>query len=135
MVANLKKELVRSFVIGSSLPAFFIFFAGVSYMVMIEKSILFSYHQYSMVTPIYFGTMALIAKLISLRLRINLRTSYFIISILSVIRTYTAITIEWDNMYTYERNSKRGYLQYLLVLLGHLFIYNCIMYPLDVYLR
>ena len=64
------KDLLKSFIIGSSLPAFIVLFIAVSYYFLIEKSATFSYHEYSIKAPLYLGTMALIAKLISIKFKI-----------------------------------------------------------------
>ena len=52
---NKNKELLKSFVIGSSLLAFITFFTGVTVFFQIEKSAIFDYHRYSIMAPLGLG--------------------------------------------------------------------------------
>lgn len=131
---KISKELLKSFIIGSSLPAFIILVTAVSYYIRIEKSAVFDYHKYSKNAPLYLGIMAVISKFISLKFNISLRISYFIISIISVIHVWADITGLYDYPAYNFKTKERWYSQYLQVFIGHLFIYNCIIYPLDSYL-
>ena len=134
MNKHIIKDLLKSFIIGSSLPAFIVLFIAVSYYFLIEKSATFSYHEYSIKAPLYLGTMALIAKLISLKFKIRLKNAYLIISIISILFVWADITGLLDYpAYNFEEQ-ERWRLQYFKVFIGHLFIYNCIIYPLDSYL-
>ena len=128
------KELLKSFIIGSSTLSFMIFFIGVTYFIKYEKSAIFDYHRYSMLAPIGIGFASLLAKYIHLMYNIKLKKAYFIISILSALFICSKVTIEWEEVYKFKINSQRGKLQYLLICIAHLFVYNIIIYSLDSYL-
>ena len=132
MVSSLNKELLRSFVVGSSFPAFVILFVAVTYFIKIEKTGLIRYHRYSVLAPVWLGIFSFLAKYISVRYRIHLQSSYLIMSLLSALLVSIMITVQ--KTYTFSMNSCRGYFQYVILLTGHLLIYNCIIYPLDIYL-
>ena len=130
MIANRNKELLKSFVIGSSLPAFVILFLAVIYFLQIEKTGLINYYRYSILAPLWLGSFSLVAKFISIKYNIRLNITYFIFSLVSAI----AVSIWISYVKTYNFKTKeRGYVQYLLIFIGHLFIYNKIIYPLDIY--
>jgi len=125
------KELIKSFVIGSSLPAFIILFSVVVYLFK-NKQATFDYYRYSILAPLGMGFLSLLSKLISINTKYNLKISYLLISIISA--SFVSINISREEgAYDFETN-ERWYLQYFLIFIGHLFIYNCIIYPLDSYL-
>ena len=125
------KELIKSFVIGSSLPAFIILFSVVVYLFK-NKQATFDYYRYSILAPLGMGFLSLLSKLISINTKYNLKISYLLISIISA--SFVSINISrGEGAYDFETN-ERWYLQYFLIFIGHLFIYNCIIYPLDSYL-
>ena len=126
-----KKELLKSFIIGSSIPAFIILFVVVIYLFKIKEAS-FNYYRYSVLAPIGIGLLSMLSKYISITYNINLKTSYFIISLLSALFVSINISIG-DGAYKFKSNN-RWYFQYLLIFIGHLFIYNKIIYPLDLYL-
>tara|TARA_Y100000996_G_scaffold415092_1_gene408159 strand:- start:1746 stop:2144 length:399 start_codon:yes stop_codon:yes gene_type:complete len=131
---NTYQELIKSFIIGSSIPSFIIFFIGVNYFIKYEKSAIFNYNNYSILAPLGLGIASLLAKFISINYNLKLETSYLLISILSALFIIIRVTVYWDEVYQFNINSKRGMVQYLLIFVSHLFIYNKIIYPLDVYL-
>ena len=128
---NFKKELLKSFIIGSSIPAFIILFVAVIYLFKIKEAT-FNYYRYSILAPIGIGLLSMLSKYISITYNINLKNSYFIISLLSALFVSINISIG-DGAYKFKSNN-RWYFQYLLIFIGHLFIYNKIIYPLDSYL-
>ena len=125
------KELLKSFIIGSSVPAFIILFIVVIYLFKIKEAT-FDYYRYSILAPIGMGVLSLLAKYISINYKINLQLCYFIISIISAL--FVSINISRGEKAYNFKSQNRWYLQYLLIFMGHLFIYNKIIYPLDVYL-
>ncbi len=128
------KELFKSFIIGSSIPAFIIFFIGVTHFIKYEKSAIFDYHTYSILAPIGLGFASLFAKYIHITYNIDLKKSYFIISLLSTLFICLRVTFYWKKVYKFKINSQRAKIQYLLIFMAHLFVYNKIIYPLDIYL-
>ena len=126
-----KKELLKSFIIGSSIPAFIILFIVVIYLFKIKEAT-FNYYRYSILAPIGIGFLSMLSKYISITYNIDLKTSYFIISLLSAL--FVSINISIGNGAYKFKSNNRWYFQYLLIFIGHLFIYNKIIYPLDSYL-
>ena len=125
------KELLKSFIIGSSVISYFMIFLVVIYLFKIKEAT-FDYYRYSILAPIGIGILSLISKFISINYNIQLKYTYFAVSILSAL--FVSINISRDaGAYNFKSNN-RWYLQYLLIFIGHLFMYNKIIYPLDVYL-
>ena len=125
------KELLKSFIIGSSVIAYFIIFIVVIYLFKIKEAT-FNYYRYSILAPIGIGLLSALAKFISIKYNISLKISYFIVSLLSAL--FVSINISRGKKAYNFKSKNRWYLQYLLIFLGHLFVYNKIIYPLDVYL-
>ena len=126
------KQLLKSFIIGSSIPAFIILFIVVIYLFKIKEAT-FDYYRYSVLAPIGMGLLSLIAKFISIKYKISLQICYFIVSLFSAL--FVSINISRGEKAYNFKTKNRWYLQYLLIFIGHLFIYNCIIYPLDLYLN
>ena len=126
------KQLLKSFIIGSSIPAFIILFIVVIYLFKIKEAT-FDYYRYSVLAPIGMGLLSLIAKFISIKYNISLQICYFIVSLFSAL--FVSINISRGEKAYNFKTKNRWYLQYLLIFIGHLFIYNCIIYPLDLYLN
>ena len=126
------KQLIKSFIIGSSIPAFIILFIVVIYLFKIKEAT-FNYYRYSILAPIGMGLLSLIAKFISIKYNISLKLCYFIVSLFSAL--FVSINISREEGAYNFKTKNRWYLQYLLIFIGHLFIYNCIIYPLDLYLN
>ena len=128
---NLNKELVKSFIIGSSIPAFIILFIVVIYLFM-NKEATFNYYKYSIMAPLGLGVISMLSKLISIQYNIKLKYSYLMFSLISAL--FVSINISLGKGAYNFKTKNRWYLQYLLIFIGHLFIYNQIIYPLDLYL-
>lgn len=126
------KQLLKSFIIGSSIPAFIILFIVVIYLFKIKEAT-FDYYRYSVLAPIGIGLLSLIAKFISIKYKISLQICYFVISLFSAL--FVSINISRGEKAYNFKTKNRWYLQYLLIFIGHLFIYNSIIYPLDLYLN
>ena len=125
------KELIKSFIIGSSVPAFIILFIVVIYLFKIKEAT-FDYYKYSILAPIGIGLLSASAKFISIKYDISLKRSYLAVSLLSAL--FVSINISRGKKAYNFKSKNRWYLQYILIFIGHLFIYNKIIYPLDVYL-
>ena len=126
------QELLKSFIIGSSVPAFFILFIVVIYLFTITKEATFNYYRYSVLAPIGLGLFSMLAKFLSIQYSIPLQQSYLLISLIS--SSAVSINISLGSKAYKFSTQKRWYLQYILIFIGHLLIYNKIIYPLDLYL-
>lgn len=128
---NTKKELLKSFVIGSSIISYLIILLVVIYLFK-TKEAKFDYYRYTVLAPIGIGTLSLLAKYVSIKYNVSLKKSYLFFSLLSA--TFVSINISRDDG-TYDfASTQRWYIQYILIFVGHLFMYNMIIYPIDLYL-
>lgn len=125
------KELLKSFIIGSSIPAFIILFIVVIYLFRIKEA-KFNYYKYSIMAPLGLGIISMLAKFISIQYNIKLKYTYLVLSLISALCVAINISLG-EGAYNFK-TKYRWYLQYLLIFIGHLFIYNQIIYPLDLYL-
>ena len=82
------KELFKSFIIGSSIIAYFIIFIVVIYLFKIKEAT-FDYYRYSILAPIGIGLLSALAKFISIKYNITLKKSYFIVSLLSALFVFS----------------------------------------------
>ncbi len=128
---NKNKELLKSFVIGSSIISYLIILLVVIYLFK-NKQATFDYYRYTVLAPIGIGILSLLSKYISMDYNISLKSAYFLFSILSA--SFVSINISRDEGAYNFKTKERWYLQYLLIFVGHLFMYNGIIYPLDLYL-
>ena len=88
-----------------------------------NKEATFNYYKYSIMAPLGFGILSMLSKFISINYKIKLKTSYLIFSLLSAL--FVIINISYPDKTTYYFKTKyRWYLQYLLIFIGHIFIYN-----------
>ena len=115
-------KYLKSFIVGSSLPVFFIFFRAVI-KYKNENIINYSFDDYSIIAPLYFGLMTTIAMLISNK--IGLQKSLFIISLISSL--FVMILIKTKKLYKFQED-KFWYRQYFRIFIAHLVVYNIIIY-------
>ena len=128
---NLNKELIKSFIIGSSIISYLIILLVVIYLFK-NKQATFDYYRYTVLAPIGIGLLSVLSKYISIQYKLSLKTTYFLFSLLSA--TFVSINISRDEGAYNFKTKERWYLQYILIFIGHLFMYNMIIYPLDLYL-
>lgn len=124
------KDALKAFLIGSSFPSFVLFFIGfhtysgkfhnkncIARWFNIEP-----YFFYTLVAPVYLGLMSVKAVLMSRYFQISMRTSFFIVSIISAILVSGGITV----CHIYRFSKKRLREQYLRLLGYHILLYNII---------
>ena len=128
---NKNKELLKSFVIGSSIISYIIILLVVIYLFK-TKEAKFDYYRYTVMAPIGIGTLSLLAKYVSINYDVSLKESYLFFSLLSAI--FVSINISRDDGAYNFSSTQRWYIQYILIFVGHLFMYNGIIYPIDLYL-
>lgn len=114
---------LKGFIIGSSFPVFALFLYNVSKM----KNINYSYENYSLLVPLYFGIMTCFILLLRNKTKMSLRLSVFTISILSSL--FVSILITIIKAYNFTKIS-RWIKQYLIITTLHLFTYNIIIFLL-----
>ena len=131
MYMRFKKNILLSFVVGSSLPAFIILFVVVIHLFQ-KKEATFNYYHYSLKAPLGLGLAAAIAKSLHLYFNMNLRKAYLLVSLITA--TVTSINISrGEGAYNFQ-SKYRWYLQYAMIFIGHFFIFNVIIFNLDRYL-
>lgn len=122
----MERKSITSFVIGSSVPVFLPFFYAVGqYPDHIKR---YSYKKYSILAPLYFGCMNVIATLIGQLFNLTLRQRLLIISIISPL--IVGIVITYYDLYKFDDNQK-WYSQYLMMTLSHIWTYHLIIYGLE----
>jgi len=125
------ENIIKAFLSGCCWPVFVPFFWGFNslkpqYNNESMKKLLGNndpYYLYTIIAPVYFGLMSVISILIAESLQINVRLSYFIMSLISPI--FVSSLIKSNNVYTFSKN--RWILQYLYLFLFHSFAYNVVM--------
>ena len=124
------ENVLKAFLIGSSFPAFVLFFIGFhAYSGKFRKKNCIAqwfniepYFFYTLIAPVYMGLMSVLAILISCYFQISIRTAFFIVSIISTVIVSTAITV--CKVYRFSKERLRE--QYLRLLGYHLLLYNII---------
>jgi hypothetical protein len=117
-------KCLRSFVIGSSFPVFVLWF--LKYQQISKKT--WTYESATIINPLYFGTMNLLAYYLGKKYNWSLRKRLIIISFLSSLIICTLTTSY--NFYGFNKLSQ--YLWYYLkVSFFHFFTYNVIIYYLE----
>jgi len=117
-------KYLRSFVIGSSFPVFVIWF--LSYMKAENSTV--TYATYTILNPLYFGLMNMLALWLRLAYKISLRQSYIIIGLLSAFIISSLTT--FFNWYGFSKTEQ--YLKYYLgIIISHLLTFNIIIYFLE----
>lgn len=126
---------LRSFVIGSSilvvLPHFLMIYYNKHYRP--EREVSFDYNAYSMIAPIYFGLMSMLALYLGRTFELDLRSRLFLISIISA-SFVISLAYTWSSQYyqPYMGYDTAGWARYGLVNGSmHLIVYNIIIYLLE----
>lgn len=117
-------ELLKGFVVGSSLPVFYIFFTAVAEYDR-QQIINYSYHRYTLLAPFYFGTMTVAALILAKY--VGLQRALFAISIISSL--FIMNLINYINAYNFKTD-ERLYSQYFKIAFSHVVTYNIIIYLL-----
>lgn len=116
---------LRSFVIGSSLPAVAAFFYGVSEVPDDIRN--FSYKRYSLMAPLYLGLVNVLIFTLVQKYKWPLRKTYAIVSIISglLVPTYA----KWIGVYNVDEDTWTRIR--ILVLLMHIFTFNIVIVNLE----
>lgn len=130
------RDLVAAFIIGSSLPAFASFFMGFNSLneSSINPNNCFGsddmYYGYTIVAPLYIGSMSAIAAYINNKYDLSVRESFAIISVISVLLVSIMITL----CDVYDFSDRRLWVQYFYLLLFHSFTYVVVVATLYMYI-
>jgi hypothetical protein len=127
-------DYLKAFIVGSSLPAFALFFIGfygnkkyisaqncVTKMLGIEPYIF-----YTIGAPLYMGVMSMLAVLIGRQYRIPTRQAFFAVSLLSPI--IVSFLITYCDIYNFSPYRLKE--QYLRLFVYHSMLYNLVIFPI-----
>ncbi len=123
-------KYLKSFIKVSSCPAFIIFFYGTS---QFDPEVLnYSYSSYSFTAPIYLGFMNVLATFIGNIFGLSLRERMMVgglisgLTIMAIIKYFQTVKFEkLDNIWQH----------YITIFLTHLFVFNFIIYYLELSLQ
>lgn len=124
-------DYLKAFTIGTSGIVIFPHIFTVSNITTFD----FSFKSYSLIAPIYFGIMSMLALYISKRNKISLQLGLFLTSILSIIIVVSLNYFVLSNVYSpYKNFDRKGWQKYILGNgLLHLFAFNVSIYLLEKY--
>lgn len=126
----MKLQLFKAFIAGSSFPAVILFYHGFNslqskYKMENMNKLLRNidpYYIYTLLAPLYFGIMSIIAILLSMILKLHFRYGYFLISLISPL--FVSIFIKYYDVYIFDNT--RWIKQYLYLYIYHMINYNLI---------
>jgi len=127
-------DYLKAFIVGSSLPAFALFFIGfygnkkyISAQNCVTKTLdIEPYIFYTVGAPLYMGLMSMLAVLISEQYRISIQQSFFIVSLLSPI--IVSFLVTYCDIYTFSPRRLKE--QYLRLFVYHFMLYNLIIFTI-----
>ena len=133
------RDIVTAFIVGSSFPAFFLFFIGFySYQGRFDQDNclentfgLDPYYAYTLLAPLYIGMMSAIAAYLSSTYELSTKVAFGIISFVSAIIVSIAIT--QCDIYRFDR--ERLYEQYVRLVFYHALLYVLIVATIYDYIR
>ena len=124
------EKALKAFLVGSSFPAFILFFIGFhAYSGKFRRKNCINqwfsmepYFFYTLIAPLYMGSMSVLAVLLAKYAKISVRASFFAVSIVSFLIVSAAITV----CDIYQFSKKRLREQYVRLLGYHIFLYNVV---------
>ena len=135
MLSKNIKNILLSFIIGSSWISFVMWFRGFNSYTNSKKNKKYGinknnclnnvfnmepYYVYTIIAPLFMGIMSSLAVAISIYFKLSIIKSFFIISIISPI--LVSIAIKLCNIYTFTE--LRYKFQYLKLMFYHSILYN-----------
>lgn len=118
-------DYLKSFIVGSSFPVFIFFFLSV--MNLPHKN--YSYEFYTIIAPLYLGTMNMLSLYLARYYKLNLRERYLLIGILSPLIVISAVFL--TGAYPFNSVSKLHYM--LRIIMIHFIIFNFVVYYIELY--
>ena len=123
----LSLNIFKAFLSGSSILVvfpFFISFKSLENNLNLKKNDRFldTYYKYSIICPLYFGIVSVIAYLISFYGKFDLHLTFLIVSILATIQT--SISVTYQKIYNFSQKS--WYQYYVILLIYYLITFNVI---------
>ena len=126
---NFGSGYLKSFVIGSSLPVYILFF--LSQINANRENFNYSYKNYVLLAPLYLGLINMVSLWLAKMFSLSLRGRYLLIGILSPIIVFL-IARTWK---AYKFSGSDVWWKYFGgLLLAHFLVFNIIVYGLEYYL-
>jgi len=127
-------DYLKAFIVGSSLPAFALFFIGfygnkkyISTQNCVTKTLdIEPYIFYTIGAPLYMGLMSMLAIMISQQYKISTRQSFFVVSLLSPI--IVSFLITYCDIYNFSPHRLTE--QYLRLFVYHSMLYNLVIFTI-----
>ena len=117
-------KYLREFVIGSSVLVFLPFIYTVAFKTPKKN---YSYENYSLLAPIWFGLWNVISLIIAEHFGLTMRMRFLIISILSCLSIITIVNIL--KSYNYSKEELRNY--YIRIFIRYMITWNIVIYYLE----
>ena len=117
-------KILRHFIIGSSFPIVSTFYYSVYYQ---QPKKNYSYFNYSLIAPIYFGLYNVILNIIGNKYGWSLKKRYLIFTFISWLTTILYAT----NYKSYNFNSNQWKKYYLYLLIKYLILWNIIVINIE----
>jgi hypothetical protein len=119
-------DLIKAFVIGSSWPAFILYFYGVSRFPDNIKN--YSYVNYTMIAPIALGIFNVIGYVVAKKLKLTRSERFILTGLAGAIGVSIFITI--TNAYNFS-TKKEWTNQYIKLLIIYIFVFGVIINGID----
>lgn len=117
-------KYLKQFIIGSSYLVFLPFYYAV-YNLRPEKT--YSYYNYTLVSPLWFGIWNVISLIIAEYLSLSLRLRFILVSILS---SFSIMTIaKYFKSYNFTKAEWNRY--YIHIFIKYLIVWNFVIYLLE----
>ena len=117
---------LKQFIIGSSYLVFFPFYIGFNKL----KRPHYSYFNYTILAPIWFGIFNIISIIIANKLNLSCRKRFILISIISYLLIVTYA--KYNNVYNFSEYE--WYKYYIGMFILYLFTWNIIIYNIEKYI-
>jgi hypothetical protein len=130
------RDIVTAFIIGSSIPAVFLFYSGFysyrgSYNLENGTQPIDTYFKYSLIAPLFFGTTSAIAIYLSKKYGMTTRQAMLIVSVIA--STIVSLYITYRNVYAWSQ--ERITQQYFILFFSYAILHILIIATIYEYVR
>ena len=116
-------KYLKQFVIGSSLLIFAPFFYGYDKL----KRPGYSYFNYSLLAPLWFGVWNVISLYLANTYKLSMRKRFLLISCITYLTIVSFVTIN-D---VYDFNNKQWIIYYIFMFVSYMFVWNVMIYQIE----
>lgn len=118
-------EYLKQFLIGSSIPVVIPFYISVMNINPNIKN--YSYSNYTLIAPIYFGIMTMLSLFLAKKYNLDNRNRFLLIGIISATLVCTFSTLTKS----YNFTTKEWIIYYISIFIRHILTYNITIYYLN----